>query len=470
MARPVWNDQRAFSLLEIIAALGIVAVIFLFINQMSRSLKSQSELVETRSHMETIIEKAKAYYVQRGDLPRVSVVNGIPGIPLGTGGLDLDPKLRFDGWHQPLRYISYTNDGDPTAVRPGRILIDPTEQSPPYPSEIDKPAIEIPVDTRTLLRAIQFEGRQVAGLVISSGPNQVFEILDAVVPAYPEVYTLPPGSDDIIMVIDLTREATRMAQAELKILNEKVAAFEDRYLGIDNDGNNEYDDGGCVGIPYGYNSPFVLPPNFTNCNQLRIPGRFTVYPPGTVIDINCGKPTLDYMKAHFCAYPFGAPGCPPGYYLPELADVGPIPNPAPPFDPPVCPQTPRIGSPAGPAVLGTGLNTCYWGRVRTLPVAAGAGALVSNDTDGDQARAFISCLFNLRPEDVVDPWLNGYVWGCGDHQTHDAEGGTYSGCLYTYPVGDPHYHRFFSAGPDGLPAAIEPLSPTDEPGTDDIIN
>jgi prepilin-type N-terminal cleavage/methylation domain-containing protein len=454
MARPVWSDQRAFSLLEIIAALGIVAVIFIFINQMSRSLKSQSELVETRSHMETIIEKAKAYYVQRGDLPRVSVVNGIPGIPLGTGGLDLDPKLRFDGWHQPLRYISYTNDG--LNGRPGQIPIDPLTQYGGGPQADGSPAIVIAPDTRTLLRAIQFEGRVVAGVIISLGPDQTVGYTVAQGGGV-ETYTLLNGSDDIIMPIDLTKEATRMAQAELKVLNEKVVAFEDRYLGIDNDGNNEYDDRGCVGIPYGINSPFIMPNPFTNCNQLTIPGRFTVYPPGTNIDINCGKPTLDYMKAHFCTS-FGAPNCPPGYYLPALADVPAIPNPV---VPPGgnCPGTPRPGSPAGPAVLGTGVNTCYWGLVRTQD---GVFDPTLNETDGDQARAFIHCLFNLRPEDVVDPWLNGYVWGCGAHLTYDATGNSYSGCTNTYPVNDPHYHRFFSAGPDGVPTTVAA-------GSDDII-
>jgi prepilin-type N-terminal cleavage/methylation domain-containing protein len=457
MARPVWNDQRAFSLLEIIAALGIVAVIFVLINHMTRSLKSQSELTETRSRMETIVEKVKAYYVQRGDLPRVAADGGIP---LGTGGLDLDPKLRFDGWQRPLRYISYTNDGPNASGREGRILIDPLTQYAGGPAADGYPAIVIERDTRTLLRAIEYEGRRVAGILISSGPNQEFEILDvnnnAVTPGYPEIYALPPGSDDMIMVIDLTREAARMAQAELKILNEKVAAFEDRYLGIDNDGNNEYDDGGCVGIPYGINSPFIMPNPFTNCNQLRIPGRFTVYPPGTTIDINCGKPTLDYMKAHFCTS-FGAPNCPPGYYLPALADVPAIPNPD--GSGGNCPGTPRPGSPAGPAVLGTGVNTCYWGLVRTQD---GVFDPALNETDGDQARAFIRCLFNLRPEDVVDPWLNGYVWGCGAHDTFNVIGNRYTGCTNAYPVNDPHYQRFFSAGPDGVPTAVAA-------GSDDII-
>ena len=77
------------------------------------------------------------------------------------------------------------------------------------------------------------------------------------------------------------------------------------------------------------------------------------------------------------------------------------------------------------------------------------------ETRADQARAFAFCLGGLSQNDIVDPWLNGYVWGCGEGNSYD--------CVNSYPDGDPRYHRFFSAGPDGIPGYVDAAGNPDDP-------
>jgi len=474
------NYQRAFTLLEIILALGIIAVIFFFIFRLGKSFDDHSDLAETRMRMEEIVKSAKAYYMKHGDLPFADFIGGVPGgIPLGAGGLDIDPKFRFDGRQRPMRYISYTNDGE--EGRPGEIQVD--ELSFGAPAGAPAAMVVIPEQTRTLIRAIEFEGRRVAGLIISSGFDEVFNYSDPVQVSVgygysPMEYRPGQASDDIFMPIDLTSEATRIAIADLKVLNEKVKAFDDRYLGVDNNENGQYDERGCEGIPYVINpDPFPgIPDPFTNCSQLNFPFINPVYfppptrfPPATLFDINCGRPTLDYMKANFCPLP-GREGCIFGYFEPEIQPIPPVPNPENPET--NCPGTPRAFQPADyarfPFVRGVpGADNCHWGLIETL--YGNATTSEPNETDADQARAFIFCLFKMSPNAIIDPWLNGYVWGCGSNITLDVRGGQRPGCEYVYASDDPRYHRFFSAGPNGVPLRLEEALGLEPEDRDDII-
>ncbi|RZB36040.1 MAG: hypothetical protein SRB2_02545 [Desulfobacteraceae bacterium Eth-SRB2] len=489
------NDQRAFTLLEILAALGILVVILVFFFRLTKSYEGQTAVENTRSRMQAIVESAKAYYLSHGNLPIVpwDVNDDPPGIPVVEAGkLNVDPKFRFDGWQREMRYISYTNDGDSETNRPPEIRID--ELSPPREGDA---MVVIPVGTRTLIRAIEFEGRRVAGLIISSGPDQTFtypapEPIDVDYGYSPMEYRPGSASDDIFMPIDLTAEATQIALAELKALNDKVAAFEDRYLGVDNDGDNppRYDEAGCRGIPYGVDGqPITFPPGWDECSDLIVPPRPSEsFPPRTDRDINCGRPTLDYMKANFCGDPNAAgANCDisGGYYVPEVIgfDSVPMPPTDPNFDPLILGQlcvSARDPASADYARLpfdrgNPQPDDCHWGLVETR---YGDGTTPQpNETDGDQARAFIFCLFNLSPDAIVDPWLNGYVWGCGIEETFDTNDPLnlpdHGGCQYVYPVDDSHFRRFFSAGPDGLPALLEAeieTTPEEQAATDDIVS
>lgn len=458
------NNQSAFTLLEILAAVGVIAVIFFFVNQMVHFFGAQSNVSKTRTRMEEIVEKAKAYYLNHENLPLISVSPVVPiTVPLASPapasadqGFDIDPKLRFDSWGREIQYVSYSNDGSDN--RPGQILIDPLEAGGPAGAPIAM--VIINQGTRTLIRAIEFEGRRVAALLISSGPDQQFNYPPPTPPGAvgdPIVYTADPGSDDIFMTIDVNTEAIQIATTELKSLNEKVGAFNDRYLGIDNDGDNppQYDEANCQGIRYPVNVTVIVPPTVVNCSDLpSVSLTIGETPPDTAFDVSCGWPTLDYMKANFCT----TPGVPPGYSIAGRNAIGTVTetssgNFCAPFTfarPAVTPDYAHIGN-------------CYWGLVRTQD---GIIDPTRNETDGDQARAFIACLFDLDSEAIADPWLNGYIWGCGDTEESRDTTGTFHGfCTNAYSVNDPHYHKFFSAGPDGIPAA--PGDPP--PPSDDII-
>lgn len=76
---------------------------------------------------------------------------------------------------------------------------------------------------------------------------------------------------------------------------------------------------------------------------------------------------------------------------------------------------------------------CNWGSVTS----------VAPFTSNDRARAFIYCLYCLSNDDIVDPWLRGYVWGS----------------VATYAVSNPRYHKFFSAGPDGTTGNADDIIP-----------
>jgi len=491
MPCPILNNRSAFSLIEILAVLSIVAVILFFINQAIHFYDARNDGSRVQMRMEHIVEKAKAYYLNYENLPIIlSTLDDPVSLPLASdpsmeSGFDIDSKYRFDSWGQAFRYISYSNDGKNN--RPGLISIDPLEEPEPPPDwpSPPRPTIVIPVESRTLLRAIEFQGRRVAGLIISNGPDQVKSY--TVTQGYPEVYVLDSASDDIILPIDLTVEATQIVQAELKVLNDKVMAFDDRYLGVDDNGDNvQIDEEGCKGILYRINGREPIPENFYDCDQIVFDNPSTVIPPGTDKDINCGTLTLDYMKAFFCRKPWT--NCPPGYYVPEIIEIPATLVPVtdnnydPDFPNALCPGTPRAAVPADYARIpfdrgNPKFSDCHWGLVKTQYGTPEETEV--NETDSDSARAFMSCLFNLATGAVVDPWLNGYVWGCGSGPgtilNPETQGGNSfgvyypGGCEYYYDDTDPRYHRFFSAGPNGWPMALELEIDNGETPTDDIL-
>lgn len=428
------TNQRAFTLIEIIAVLAVLAVLMIFFFSFNRVFQGKGQVDSARKRMQKIVSAAQEYYLSRENLP-VPVGVSLNEVPVDD--LKLEAKYRLDPWGQPLQYFTFTNDAQ--NGRPGEIQIDPL--SPGAPAGAPLAMVVIAESTRTLIRAVQIQanGRPVAGVLISSGPDQIFGIQQT--NGYPQVFEPDPnndaGKDDIFMAIDVNQQATRIALSELKVLNEKAKAFDERFVGIDNNSDGQYDEGGCFGIPYPGSGivDYHLPSD--DCNDLYIIGS---YLPISNNDYSCGIPTLDFMKAAFCGQPWS---CPTGYYFPRIQRWIWV------IDDPVtgarhredCPTMPtdnpdyyRIpfvrGAPAD--------NDCHWGLVNTQWGPAPA----ADETDADQARAFIFCLNNLSPAVIIDPWLNGYIWGCGS-----------GGCQNQYLDGDPHYRRFFSAGPDGIPTA-----------------
>ncbi len=470
-------NAAGFTLVELLAGTTIFAIIMASLLLMLNSFEATGDMNVTRQRMETIATKAGEYYLSREDLP-VPVATAVVAAPMGEVPLTsfhLDSKYRIDAWGRPMQYFSVRNDGN--NGRPGQILIDPLSAGAPAGSPaamVDIPQADLtpptgPPTGKTLITGVQVEGqvvagvvvggRQVAGVLISSGPNNVFEYTltpgTAGPPATLVRFTLDAGSDDIILPIDLTPQATRIARTELKKLGEKARAFDDRYIGKDNDGNSRYDEDNCAAINYpgagirtrfigdrardltDPNDPAALTLECRNFPRYRAAG----YLPVDNNDYSCGLPSLDAMKDEYCDISLGLGNCPLGYYVSNelqrdylYTRVSPIPViPPPPLPPPVqwiesVVDCGYIGADyfRVPMVRGNPApDNCHWGLV-------GNPALDPEEVTNDQARGFIFCVYGLSPADIIDPWLNGYPWG--------------SATDYSDP--DPRFNKFFSAGPN----------------------
>ena len=203
-----------------------------------------------------------------------------------------------------------------------------------------------------------------------------------------------------------------------------------------------------------------MPGNAAACNnysQTLCNNNFPYYPAADYLpsndnlDPSCGLPTLDYMKANYCDVSAGLGNCPSGYYLPnehqyvhtyswDTTD---------PLNPQCIRDTTNhsfcgyIGADYFRVPIDRGNpdpTDCHWGLVGDpaydfTPIGTGQ---TNTELTNDQARAFLFCVYGLSPADIVDPWLNGYTWGCN----------IANGCATGFPDSDPHFHKFFSAGPD----------------------
>lgn len=78
----------------------------------------------------------------------------------------------------------------------------------------------------------------------------------------------------------------------------------------------------------------------------------------------------------------------------------------------------------------------------------------------DRARHFICGLYSLPNTLRIDPWLNGYLWGC-DNATCPVVGAG-----DPIDTTNPRYHKFFSMGPNGLTSSLSGIPAHD---ADDII-
>jgi prepilin-type N-terminal cleavage/methylation domain-containing protein len=66
----------------------------------------------------------------------------------------------------------------------------------------------------------------------------------------------------------------------------------------------------------------------------------------------------------------------------------------------------------------------------------------------DRARHFICQLYSLADSYRIDPWLNGYTWGCNS-----------TVCSGGYTSSNPRYHKFFSTGPNGTAGDADDIIP-----------
>lgn len=246
------SRRNGFTLLEILLALTIVGIIAAFTIGISYSIRNMTKVNSTKSRMEQIAVKAKAFYRNTGDVP-VGVGSNNTDVPVGTSYLNMEQKFRLDAWGQYFYYIV----GPHYAANPG-------------------------------IQGITVTGNQVYGLIVSAGPNQTIDSFNT--STFPLTNTtFPEGgtytqSDDVYVPINVSQEAGEMALEELKVLQSKVKALDALYAGINNGGGANPDD------TYTTNPCEPAEPTDTS---------LTGCPPtsGLTNDPNCGTATLDQIDS-----------------------------------------------------------------------------------------------------------------------------------------------------------------------------
>lgn len=350
--------NKAFTLIEILLALTIIGIVIIFTVGISHSIRNMNKVNETKKRMELIATKAKTFYRTHRNLP-ISATTPPNSVPVESDNLNMEQKYRLDAWGQYFEYHWASN--------PISFNIDCTD-GPGIPGSFC--AAQFGANVMTVINGCNVNGRNLAGVIISRGPNQTIETVNTGIGA---AVVFTTSSDDIIIPIDVTQEAYEIAIADLIFLNNKVKAFDAIYAGIDNNGNGGVDEDGYI------ETNDCPPNNGTN-------------------DPNCGMATLDAIKNNTINY------------------------------------------------NGCSINGLRWGDVTT-----GWNGPLLFETNQDCARVFIHCFYSLSDLAIVDPWLNGYIWGCGD-------------CNDNSPMNDidannPRYHKFFSAGPDEMLGTNDDIIP-----------
>ncbi|MEA2082671.1 MAG: type II secretion system protein [Thermodesulfobacteriota bacterium] len=190
--------KNGFSLLELLLTISIIGIITAFLIGISNSLKNMVKLKKTGNRMHEIAQAAKIYYQAHEKLPAPSGTEA----PVDVSHLNMEQKYRLDGWGQYLVYNTIGNSA--MTYLNGNV--------------------SLTANTMTDIRALQVDGRRVAGVIISYGPNQTADYTET--GSNPIVYALSAGSDDIIVPIDVHQEAVKITLAELKILQSKVDALD----------------------------------------------------------------------------------------------------------------------------------------------------------------------------------------------------------------------------------------------------
>ena len=191
---PCASKQDGYTLLELVIVTAIIMFAGAFLFRISHSISGRGQFTTTDNRMRVIEAKIRQYYLAHEQLPAAA---GTPAnsIPVDANSLDLEQKYRLDGWGNFFQYT--TSDTNPGALTGLQDVYN--NATPPV--------------------------AMYAAAFTSNGPDQQ-----------------AGTSDDITIYIDLTQEANQLAQNKLKVLMEKVSAYDAMFAGVNNNGSRETGD------------------------------------------------------------------------------------------------------------------------------------------------------------------------------------------------------------------------------------
>jgi len=187
------NMHKGFTLIELLAVAMILSVLTFISINLFNSVKARDQQRETQQRLALITAKIKQYYQTHGRLPEPAGTNKNE-IPVQADALDMEQKYRLDAWG---RYLVYN------------------------PGDINNNGQYVNIQ--------DVEG--FAASVESGGPDQ----------------NLDGEENNLIVFIDVTAEAIEITKRKLKVLHEKVAAYNLLFEGVDNNGDGIVDTISSVG-------------------------------------------------------------------------------------------------------------------------------------------------------------------------------------------------------------------------------
>lgn len=199
-------NQKGISILEILLALVIVAVIAFYSTRMIHLVDAGNKADQCFDRMTDIAVRIKDFYRSQETLPEPVENSAIAAITETAGEvpvnrLNLSQKYRLDTWGKYFLYYR------------------PIKQDEFFGKDI------------TDIAGCQVDGRFAAGVLISLGPDQKPDyIFDDT--TNPLKFTT--AGDDLLLPINVDIEAMDIVVADLEVLDKRVSAYDRHFAGIDN--------------------------------------------------------------------------------------------------------------------------------------------------------------------------------------------------------------------------------------------
>lgn len=196
------RNQRGITLIAVVMVVLAIGLIAYFAGAIAVKLQEIAKERNTVNRMSVVRTALEQYYRAHENLPdpTTTTANYTPAYSVAVGDLSLEQKFRVDAWGQLYHY----NIG---ATRP--------EES-----------CNSPAGSIYDLLGLVVDGVPVAAVLVSAGPNQIFDSFDPTSPPATYPATGYQKVDDVYVSINLSQQAQEIALGELNTLAKKAYAWD----------------------------------------------------------------------------------------------------------------------------------------------------------------------------------------------------------------------------------------------------